>query len=197
MAITATIAQYKRCCKSVLHSWDLFCGIPFSKFATLSKLINLKFIAKGTYFKIREQYIFPVVRTTWQQQQQEIFSELKDREGGAVLAGDGRCDSPGHCAKYCTYTFLDVTSQKVIDFNVVSVSQVANSNQMKKKGFVDTLANIEANDIEVKLISTDRHTQIKKEMRVNHANIDHQLDPWHLAKTVSKKLSAASKKSGC
>lgn len=174
-----------------------FCGIPFSKFAALSKLINLKFIAKGTYFKIREQYIFPVVRTTWQQQQQEIFSELKDREGGAVLAGDGRCDSPGHCAKYCTYTFLDVTSQKVIDFNVVSVSQVANSNQMEKKGFVDTLANIEANDIEVKLISTDRHTQIKKEMRVNHANIDHQFDPWHLAKTVSKKLSAASKKSGC
>ena len=141
-------------------------------------MINLKFIGKGTYFNIREQYIFPVVRTTWQQQQQEIFSELKDREGGAVLAGDGRCDSPGHSAKYCTYTFLDVRSQKVIDFNVVSVSQVANSNQTEKKGFVNTLANIEANDIEVKLISTDRHTQIKKEMRVNHANIDHQFDPW-------------------
>lgn len=154
-------------------------------------------MVREPYFNIREQYICPVVRTTWQQQQQEIFSELKDREGGAVLAGDGRCDSPGHSAKYCTYTFLDVTSQKVIDFNVVSVSQVANSNQMEKKGFVDNLANIVANDIEVKLISTDRHTQIKKEMRVNHANIDHQFDPWHLAKTVSKKLSAASKKSGC
>ena len=138
-----------------------FCGIPFSKFAALSKLINLKFIAKGTYFNIREQYVFAVVRTTWQQQQ-EICSELKDREGGAVLAADGCCDSPGHSAKYCTDTFLDVTSQKVIDFNVISVSQVANSNQMEKKGFVDTLANIEANDIEVKLISTDRHAQIKK-----------------------------------
>lgn len=32
---------------------------------------------------------------------------------------------------------------------------------------------------------------------MNHADIDHQFDPWHLAKTVSKKLSAASKKSGC
>lgn len=24
------------------------------------------------------------------------------------LAGDGRFDSPGHCARYCTYTFIDV-----------------------------------------------------------------------------------------
>ena len=111
------------------------------------------------------------------------------------MAGDGRCDSPGHCAKYCTYTLLDVESQKVVDFKVVS--EVANCNCMKKKGFVDTLSNIEANGIKVGVISTDRHPQIKKEMRVNHPNIDHQFDPWHIAKSVSKKFSAASKKSGC
>ena len=64
---------------------------------------------------------------------------------------------------------------------------------MEKKGFVD----IEANGIKVGVISTDRHPQIKKEMRVNHPNIDHQFDPWHIAKSVSKKLSSASKKSGC
>ena len=51
--------------------------------------------------------------------------------------------------------------------------------------------------IKVDIISTDRHPQIKKDMRVNHADIDHQFDPWHLAKSVSKKLSAASKKAGC
>ena len=89
---------------------------------------------------------------------------MKARQGGAVLASDGRCDSPGHCAKYCTYTFLDVKSQKVIDFDVVSVSQVANSNQMEKKGFVTTLGNIEATGIKVEIISSDRHPQIKKDM---------------------------------
>ena len=80
---------------------------------------------------------------------------------------------------------------------MVSVSQVANSNQMEKTGFIVTLASIEATCIEVKSMSTDRHTQIKKEMRVNQPSINHQFDPWHLAKTVNKKLSAASKKSGC
>lgn len=139
----------------------------------------MKSIGKGTYFNIRKHYVFPIVKTTWKQQQ-EIFSKLKARQGGAVLADDGRCDSPGNCAKYCTYTFLDVESQKVVDFDVVSVSQVANSNKMEKKGFVTTLGNIEVNGIKVDIISTDRHPQIKKDMRVNHADIDHQFDPWHL-----------------
>ena len=146
---------------------------------------------------MREQYVFPVVKSTWEEEQAKVFSALKSRESGAVLAGDGRCDSPGHCGKYCTYTFLDVESQKVVDFKVVCVKEVANSNQMEKKGFVDTLGHVEANGVNVAVISTDRHPQIKKEMRVNHGEISHAFDPWHVAKSVSKKLSAASKKSGC
>ena len=73
------------------------------------------------------------MRSAWKNQQAEVFSDLKSRETGVVLAGDGPCDSPGHCAKYCTYTLLDVDSKKVVDFKVVSVTEVANSNQMEKK----------------------------------------------------------------
>ena len=68
---------------------------------------------------------------------------------------------------------------------------------METKGFMVTLSNLEANGIKVDIKSTDRHPQIKKEIRVNHPNIDHQFDPWHISKSVSKKLAAASKKSGC
>lgn len=110
----------------LITAWIFFCGIPFSKFEAPSRLINLKCIAKATYFNIGEHCVIQVVKMTWKQQQQEIFSELKARQGGAVLAGDGRCDSPGHCAKYYTYTLLDVESQKVVDFDAVFVSQVAN-----------------------------------------------------------------------
>ena len=49
-----------------------------------------------------------------------------------TLAGDGRCDSPGHSAKYGTYTVLDVKSNKIVDFKVVSVCEVKNSNAMEK-----------------------------------------------------------------
>lgn len=64
----------------------------------------------------------------------KVFSALKSRGSEAVLAGDGRCNSPGHRGKYCTDTFLDVESQKVVDFKVLCVKEVANSNQMEKKG---------------------------------------------------------------
>ncbi|XP_044171508.1 uncharacterized protein LOC122955833 [Acropora millepora] len=113
------------------------------------------------------------------------------------LAGDGRSDFPGHCAEYCIYTLLDVNSKKVVDFKVVSVTEVANSNQMEEKLFIETLSHIDATGIKVDTISTGRHPQIRKEMRVNHGEIDHQFDPWHLANSVSKMLDTASKKSGC
>ena len=84
----------------------------------------------------------------------------------------------------------------MVDFKAVAVIEVANSSCMETKGFMVTLSSLEANGIKVDIKSTDRHPQIKKEIRVNHPNIDHQFDPWHISKSVSKKLAAASKKSG-
>ena len=34
-----------------------------------------------------------------------------------MLAGDGRSDSPGHSAKYGSYSILDLTCNKIVDFN--------------------------------------------------------------------------------
>ena len=46
------------------------------------------------------------------------------------LDGDGSCDSPGHCAKYGTYTLMDEDSGDVVAFNVVQVSEVSSSNAL-------------------------------------------------------------------
>ena len=92
------------------------------------------------------------------------------RDTEIALAGNGRCDSPGHCAKYCTYTLLDVESQKVVDFKVITVSQVTSANVMEIKGFRETLQNVEARGVQPSIILTDRHPQIRKEMRVHPSN---------------------------
>lgn len=60
-----------------------------------------------------------------------------------TLAGDGHCHSPGHSAKYRTYTMLDVKSNKIVHFKVVSLYEVKNSNAMEKKGFIETLNTID------------------------------------------------------
>jgi len=168
----------------LLTTGIFFSGIPFAKFENFSYVMNFKSINKDTYYGLRENFVFPVVRNKWQSEQNAVFTDLQSRNTEITLAGDGRCDSPGHCAKYCTYTLLDVESQKIVDFKVVSVSEVANSCRMEKKGFIDTLAYIESMNVSVHTVSTDRHPQIAKEMRENHQDKDHQFDPWHMAKSL-------------
>ena len=38
--------------------------------------------------------------------------EVKDKE--FVLAGDGRCDSPGKCAKYCTFSLIEQDNNLIV-----------------------------------------------------------------------------------
>jgi hypothetical protein len=40
------------------------------------------------------------------------------------LAGDGRCDSPGFSAKYCTCSLLDMESQHILAFVTNKVKTV-------------------------------------------------------------------------
>lgn len=41
------------------------------------------------------------------------------------LASDGRCDSPGHSAKYMTYSFYSDSLNKIIHFEQVQVKEVS------------------------------------------------------------------------
>ena len=70
---------------------------------------------------------------------------------------------------------------------------------MEKEGFIRVVDNLRENHgTDVNLISTDRHVQIKKLMKTNekYKNINHQFDPWHIAKGILKKLTKQSKKKG-
>lgn len=49
----------------------------------------------------------------------------------------------------------------------------------------------------VTTISTDRHPEIVKEMRVNNPEKHHQFDPWHVAKGLSKKIAKTAKAKEC
>uniref|UniRef100_A0A672G4W7 THAP-type domain-containing protein n=1 Tax=Salarias fasciatus TaxID=181472 RepID=A0A672G4W7_SALFA len=180
----------------LLSASIFFSGIHFAKFDRFCSNMNLKTISEDTYAALRKKHVFPVINKTWIAEQEAVLSEIKSQEE-VVLCGDGRCDSPGHSAKYCTYTFLDAQSSKVVDFNVVSVTDVKNSNAMELKGFKGTLKNIQDKEVRISTISTDRHPQIVKEMKVNNPDISHEFDPWHVAKGVSKKLTAEAKRKGC
>ena len=56
-----------------------------------------------------------------------------------VLAGDGRCDSPGYSAKYGTYTLMDTTADLIVDFQLTECTEATSSIAMEKYGFDLTL----------------------------------------------------------
>ena len=62
-----------------------------------------------------------------------VRQELVNK-GTINLNGDGRCDSPGHSARYGTYTLMDNDSGKVEAFSVVQVSEVTSANAMENEG---------------------------------------------------------------
>jgi len=47
------------------------------------------------------------------------LEELKNGFNKIWLASDGQFDSPGFCAKYCTYSMMDVQTGKIIGFKLV------------------------------------------------------------------------------
>uniref|UniRef100_A0A3B3HS12 Uncharacterized protein n=1 Tax=Oryzias latipes TaxID=8090 RepID=A0A3B3HS12_ORYLA len=117
---------------------------------------------------------------------------------GILLAGDGRSDSPGHSAKYGTYTMLELPANVIIDMQLVQSNEVGGASHMEKEGFirsVNFLGTQQGLDIDV--IITDRHVQLRKWIRENLPDVQHLLDVWHVAKGLRKKLVALSKEKDC
>ncbi|EEC19110.1 hypothetical protein IscW_ISCW014474, partial [Ixodes scapularis] len=55
----------------------------------------------------------------WNKQQTELFKEATGQ--GLVRTCDGRLDSPGHTAKYGTYTATDSETKEVLRVETVQV----------------------------------------------------------------------------
>ena len=78
--------------------------------------------------------------------------------------------------------------------SVTQFTECGNSNRIEKYDFQKVLRGMEARDINIKQITTDRHVQIKIFMREERPNISHQFDIWHVCKNIRKKLSKVAKK---
>ena len=52
-----------------------------------------------------------------------------------MVSGDGRCDSPGKCAKFCTYTLMETTQNTIIHCETIDKREVQNkSPSMEREG---------------------------------------------------------------
>ena len=109
-------------------------------------------------------------------------------EGDVNLSGDGRCDSPGYSAKFGTYTLMNTANNQILDFTVTHYSIAGNSARMELHGLKELIGRLKENEIAIKSLTTDRHTQVRKYMRKEEPHISHQFDIWHISKELKKKL---------
>lgn len=169
----------------LMSSSILLSRATYTKIATLAEILRLCFFSEKTFCNIQDSYLFSVINEMWEGEQNSVLNELKDKE--LWLSGDGRCDSPGHNAKYGTYTMIDQHSGIIVDFQIGQVSKVTSRSAMEREGFERCMESIQGKGAKVKVVATDRHVSIKSDMNRIYSDVDHQFDVWHLEKSVIKK----------
>ena len=68
---------------------------------------------------------------------------------------------------------------------------------MEKFAFFKVLNRLKNENMKIEMLITDRHSQIRKHMREEGKNIDHQFDVWHFCKNIKQKSNTVSKKASC
>uniref|UniRef100_A0A803K582 THAP-type domain-containing protein n=1 Tax=Xenopus tropicalis TaxID=8364 RepID=A0A803K582_XENTR len=173
----------------------LLSGSSFRKVHEMYSILGVSTISHTTFYNYQRAYLFPSIDYHWQQETNNIRKEIGNNE--VVIAGDGQFDSPGHSAKYCIYSLMDVLSKKIISYTIEQLGPGKNSYNLEKESFQSCLDGLLADNVNVKIVATDRHSVIRNVMSTKYENIDHQFDVWHLCKSLNKKLMAASKKKNC
>ena len=67
-------------------------------------------------FRIQEKYVTRAVDDYWRKLQRDLLAKV---HAPLILSGDGRNDSPGYSAQYCTYSLMDVSSNQIQAVEVV------------------------------------------------------------------------------
>lgn len=67
------------------------------------------------------KYLFRHINYMWEEQRLALVSGLRGLGRKLTVQGDCRSDSPGHCAKYGTYTLMDGHSNKILEVQQVQV----------------------------------------------------------------------------
>ncbi|XP_021356047.1 uncharacterized protein LOC110451810 [Mizuhopecten yessoensis] len=180
----------------------LSCGILFagslpSKSLRIFDFMNVSSISNDTFLKHQRHYLQPAILDVWESNRFRHIQEIQCDGRKISIGGDGRCDTPGHSAKFGSYSVMDLDDGRVLDVQLVQSNEVKSSCHMEKEGLSRSVAFLRSQDIQIDTIVTDRHVQIRKWVRENMAGTKHCVDVWHVAKGLKKKLVAMAKEKEC
>lgn len=108
---------------NLLLSFSVLCaGASIRKLLHIFKHMNVLVYHETTYYYHQRHFLIPSIVSFWRSYKQKLIDSLSGKE--VVLAGDGRHDSMGHSAKYCTYSILCCSIGLIIDVFLIQVLYV-------------------------------------------------------------------------
>ena len=99
----------------------LYAGALPTKALRVFKILNCATITAKTFFRHQRRFLQPAIISTWERHQFSLLEGMKSQMKKLSLSGDGRADSPGHSAKYGSYTVIEMSYNKVVDYKLVQV----------------------------------------------------------------------------
>ena len=89
--------------------------------------MNCATIVPRTFYNHQKKFLTQAVSSIWLKHQTDITESLKKSKRPLIIGGDGRCDSPGHSAKFGSYTVMDLETKNIIDVELVQVKDNVHS----------------------------------------------------------------------
>ncbi len=86
--------------------------------------MNIAVMSVRSFFRHQQTLLLPVIRKVWKDRQAWILAALQAEQRDLVCGGDGRADSPGHSAKFGSYTMIELHANAVIDIQLVQVCSI-------------------------------------------------------------------------
>jgi hypothetical protein len=83
----------------------LFSGSSPRKVFRMMDIFKVAHICARKFSRHQEFCLLPAIRSVWSTRRALLLDEIMSRDTGLVLGGDGRADSPGHSAKFGSYTW--------------------------------------------------------------------------------------------
>ena len=102
----------------LLSAAILFSGSSPVKVINALKFLKVEVFCLRTFFQIQTCYLIPAVDNVWFDERECVLSKI---HGSVSVGGDARCCSPGHTAKYGSYTLMDLSTNKILDMQLIQV----------------------------------------------------------------------------
>ena len=175
----------------------LFSGASQTKCLRVFEFLGVNIFTPRTFTRHAQDLLYPTIYLSWQLEQRTILNDFAERGGQLVLACDGRADSPGHSAKYGSYTVLETSVNKIIHQELVQSNEVGSSNAMEKEGCLRSMSFLARKGLTINTVVTDRHPQIQKLLREKMPETKHYFDGWHIGKSLGRNLESIAKEKDC